>query len=49
MLNDSSLNDGQKQMKLQEALADERDSLRDIQNSLKVPYALKSCQCLDLN
>lgn len=31
-------------MKLQEGLADERDSLYDVENALDKPFALKPCE-----
>lgn len=33
---------------LQENLAEERDSLFNIQNYLNVPFALRSCQCVNV-
>lgn len=48
MLNDTNLSTNQKNIKLSEALADERDALLSAQSQLNIPYELKTCQCLNL-
>jgi hypothetical protein len=47
-LNNTNISSSAQVIFLQESLADERDALFNIQNYLNVPFALRSCQCVNL-
>ena len=47
-LNNTNISSSSKFVYLQETLAEERDSLYKIQTYLNTPYALRSCQCVNL-
>jgi hypothetical protein len=47
-LADTNISASDKVIFLQENLAEERDSLFNIQNYLNVPFALRSCQCINV-
>lgn len=47
-LKDTNISDSQKLIFLQESMANERDSLFNLQTYLNVPFALRACQCLNL-
>ena len=47
-LKDTNISASSKVIYLQETLANERDALYNIQTYLAVPFALRSCQCVNL-
>lgn len=47
-LADTNISASEKVIYLQENLANERDSLYNVQNYLNVPFALRSCQCVNV-
>ena len=48
VLDNEKATSGYKLTKLQEAMADERDSLYKVENDLVLPFALKKCSCMSL-
>jgi|JI9StandDraft_2_1071091.scaffolds.fasta_scaffold274875_1 peptidoglycan hydrolase CwlO-like protein len=46
-LNSTNASSSSQVIKLQETLAEERDALYNIEKYLSLPYALKSCECLN--
>lgn len=46
-LNSTNASSSSQVIKLQETLAEERDALYNIGKYLSLPYALKSCECLN--
>lgn len=47
-LKGTNISDSEKLIFLQESMANERDSLFNLQTYLNVPFALRACQCLNL-
>jgi peptidoglycan hydrolase CwlO-like protein len=47
-LKNTNISDSEKLIFLQESMANERDSLFNLQTYLNVPFALRACQCLNL-